>query len=321
METAPLFNDIAEGPDGGRAFWTRTDDGVRLRLGHWPGHSDKGTVLLLPGRTEYIEKYGRAASELARRGYGTFSIDWRGQGLADRLNNDPMLGHVDDFAEYQRDVDALVSAARELGLPNPWFLIGHSMGGCIGLRALHRGVPVQAVAFSGPMWGIAMSPVMRPVAMLMASIMDKLGKGARYAPTTDGETYVLAAPFKDNQLTTDREMWDYMVRQARAHPELTLAGPSLSWFNAALKECAALVDMPPPATPAHSFLGGNERIVDPRPVHALMKRWPNGKLEIVPGAEHEIIMEKPQIRARFFAAADELFAAHATNAAAPGTTA
>ncbi|HHS89455.1 MAG TPA: alpha/beta hydrolase [Rhodobacteraceae bacterium] len=320
MEAAPLFNDIADGPEGGRAFWERTVDNVRIRLGHWPGEGTRGTVFLFPGRTEYIEKYGRAASDLARSGYGTFSIDWRGQGLADRLSDDPMLGHVDDFSEYQRDVDAMIAAARELGLPKPWYLIAHSMGGCIGLRALHRDMPVQAVMFSGPMWGIAMSALMRPVATLMASTMHKLGKGARYAPTTDGETYVLSAPFEDNQLTTDPEMWDYMVRHARAHPELTLAGPSLSWFNAALKECDALVEMAPPTCPAHTFLGANERIVDPRPVHDLMNRWENGRLEVVPSAEHEILMEKPEIRSRFFAAADELFSARVQDASSAERT-
>ena len=58
------------------------------------------------------------------------------------------------------------------------------------------------------------------------------------------------------------------------------------------------------------FLGGHERIVDPRPIHDLMGRWPDGRLTVVPGAEHEIMMETPQTRAAFFQAADTLFSAH-----------
>ena len=34
------------------------------------------------------------------------TVDWRGQGLADRAFADPMVGHVQDFDQYQRDLDA-----------------------------------------------------------------------------------------------------------------------------------------------------------------------------------------------------------------------
>ncbi len=316
MQGAPLFNDIARGPEGGRGLWVSAEDGVRLRLGHWAasasaGTAAKGTVLLFPGRTEYIEKYGLMAGELAARGYDTLTIDWRGQGLADRLADDAMLGHVERFSDYQRDVRAMVAAARGLDLPQPFFLLAHSMGGCIGLRALHEGLPVAASVFSGPMWGIAIAPVSRVFATLSARLAVALGHGTRYAPTTGPKTYVLDARFEDNQLTTDREMWDYMVAQARAHPDLTLGGPSMRWFHEALAETADLVRTPPPGGPAHCFLGGDERIVDPAPVHRVMGRWTGARFETVPGAQHEIMMEGPETRAAFLAATDALFAARA----------
>jgi len=55
-------------------------------VGHWTGQHVKGTVLLFPGRTEYIEKYGPAAADFLARGFATVVIDWRGQGLADRTS-------------------------------------------------------------------------------------------------------------------------------------------------------------------------------------------------------------------------------------------
>ncbi|MEY4305747.1 MAG: hypothetical protein RIT52_1922, partial [Pseudomonadota bacterium] len=76
---APFHAKLADGPAGGYARWLQAADGVQLRVGVWPEGGTKGTVFLLPGRTEYIEKYGRAASDLAQRGYATVSIDWRGQ--------------------------------------------------------------------------------------------------------------------------------------------------------------------------------------------------------------------------------------------------
>jgi lysophospholipase len=309
MENAPLYNDLAEGPANGRAVWVRASDGVRLRLALW-GEARKGTVLLFPGRTEYVEKYGRAAAALDGLGYATLAIDWRGQGLADRLAEDVNLGHVERFSDYQLDVAAMMAAAGDLGCGGPFFLLSHSMGGCIALRALHEGLEVAAAVFSGPMWGLSLSPVMRPVARGLAFVMNGVGNGKAYAPGTKGETYVLAAPFEDNELTTERDSWDYMKRQSAAHHELTLGGPSLSWLHEAFNETNTLQAMAPPGVPVRTFLGGHERIVDPQSVHDIMGRWPGGELTVVPGAEHEIMMEKPATRDAFFGAADGLFSKH-----------
>ena len=68
MTEAPLFHDVADAPADGRAFWLHAADGVRLRVGLWRHEGAQGTVFLLPGRTEYIEKYGRAAADLRARG-------------------------------------------------------------------------------------------------------------------------------------------------------------------------------------------------------------------------------------------------------------
>ena len=112
MKDAPLLEKIADGPPGGRALWMTAADGVRVRVVCWPQEGARGTVLLLPGRTEYAEKYGRAASDLGTRGYGTLTLDWRGQGLSDRITGDSMTGHVSDFIDYQADLDALLEVAR-----------------------------------------------------------------------------------------------------------------------------------------------------------------------------------------------------------------
>ena len=309
MKQAPLYNDLAEGPEGGKAYWLIAPDGVRLRAAYWPG-GDKGSVFLFPGRTEYIEKYGLAAAALKARGYGTLTIDWRGQGLAERFDSDTNLGDVGRFADYQLDVAELTQMAQALNCPRPWYLVGHSMGGCIGLRAMHQGLPVNAVAFSGPMWGISLSATMRPLAWALSWATHRLPWGKRYAPGTIRETYVLAEPYKDNMLTTDSEMFAYMKRHADAHPEMMLGGPSLRWLYEALRETRALRAMTPPDYAVITKLGGNDRVVDVGPIHEVMARWPRSKFEVVSGAEHEILMELPAIRNAFFDQAAEIFSAH-----------
>lgn len=313
MKAAPLHHGVADGPAGGQAFWLHTADGVRIRVGHWPQSTQddaRGTVLLFPGRTEYVEKYGRAAADLALRGFDTLTIDWRGQGLADRLITDRRIGHVGRFTDYQRDVAAMLEAARSLDLPRPYYLLAHSMGGCIGLRAVMEDLPVAACAFTGPMWGIQMASATRPAAWALSWSSARLGFGHHLAPGTTAETYVLAEPFDDNALTRDAQMYAYMQQQMTTHPDLCLGGPSLRWLNGALVEMAHLARRPAPDVPCLTYVGSHERIVCADRIMARMDSWPAGRLELIRGGEHEVMMDTPKTRAQIFDGLAAHFAAH-----------
>lgn len=306
MHSAPFLDSIAHADAAARALWVRAPDGADVRLGLL-GEGGRGTVLLFPGRTEFIEKYGPAGRAFAARGYSALAVDWRGQGLTDRFLPDRRTGHIERFDDYQRDVAAMVQAADDLGLPRPWHLVAHSMGGAIGLRAVYSGLPVASAVFSGPMWGIKLTAFMRPVAWAVTTLSRPVGLGGRVVPTTSPDNYLLAAEFEDNMLTTDREMFAWMQAQLRAHPELALGGPSMAWVNEALREVRALRRMPAPDLPGLCVAGENERIVDLADMRARMARWPGGRMVLEPGAEHEVMMERPEVRERFFDAAAEMF--------------
>jgi len=296
MEIAPLYDDVAFGPTGGVAHWVTTSDGLKLRVAHWTGADVKGTVLIFPGRTEFVEKYGDAAREFLAANYATVAIDWRGQGLADRMADDRRMGHVARFTDYQKDVSAVLAHVKTLGLPAPYYMIGHSMGGCIGLRALNEGLPVKAAAFSAPMWGIGLAPVVRPSAWFISSLAKAIGKDTAFAPGQPPITYVLRENFEINTLTRDRTMWDRMVAQATKYPDLTLGGPSIRWLGESLREMRYLASLPSPQTPAITFLGTAEAIVDPQRIKDRMAEWANGTLHMIDKGEHEVMLEIPETR-------------------------
>ena len=297
LTPAPYFEDITDGSPGAVAYWITTSDDLRIRVAvQRPETAAQGTVLLFPGRTEYIEKYDHVAHELAARGYATLTIDWRGQGLADRMLDDGRIGHVVQFNDYQKDIAAMMRAAREIDLPRPFHLLAHSMGGAIGLRAVMEGLPVQTCAFTGPMWGIQMSPFERLAGTAAAFGGTKLGFGENIAPKTGLENYVLTQGFEGNTLTTDPDMYKKMQDQLAAHPDIGLGGPSLNWLREALSETSHLADRSSPDIPCVTFLGSNEKIVDAQRIHDRMEKWPRGTLEIIEGGEHEVLMETPDIR-------------------------
>ncbi|MDB5531971.1 MAG: alpha/beta hydrolase, partial [Hyphomicrobiales bacterium] len=55
-------------PPGGVVASVRAIDGMVLRVGRWhPPGKARGTVLICPGRAEFIEKYFEVAAELLTR--------------------------------------------------------------------------------------------------------------------------------------------------------------------------------------------------------------------------------------------------------------
>ena len=298
--SAPFHSDLAEAPEGGRIVWRDAQDGVRLRLGLWTPEKPRGTILLLPGRTEFIEKYGRVISTLVENDYAVAVIDWRGQGYSDRVADDPALGHVEAFGDYQFDLTALVEAAEEAGMPRPWHILAHSMGGNIALRALIEGLDIQRAVLSAPMWGILIPTSKR----LMASVLPKLaqvsGKQLEYLPGSSENAYVRENGFDDNQLTTSKDHFEYFARLTRAAPELALGGPSIHWFGEAQAECAALLRAPRPNIPVLTCYGTLEGIVDRTALRKMHEGWQSASVVEIDGARHELMMESDPARAMFF---------------------
>jgi lysophospholipase len=296
MEQAKFFGDIAEGPPSARAYWMKTVDNVRVRVGAYDAETQaKGTILLMLGRFGYIERYGRVAKTFAQNGFSTTVIDWRGQGLSDRIANDPHAGHIREFSDYQKDVAAMMSAVEELDRPKPYFLVGISMGACIGLRSMQHGLPVVASAFISPMWGLKMSALQRTVAWPLSWASKKLGLGHRYVPGESGKIYVLATPFEGNSLTHNVAMYDYWVRQAHRAPELQIGGPTMAWLYEALSECRSLSKVTSPDIPCITFCGELDSLVDNESVRKRMAKWPNGQFSMIRNAKHDVLTEIPEV--------------------------
>jgi alpha-beta hydrolase superfamily lysophospholipase len=120
LSEAPFNREVSEGPQNVEAFWAVAKDGVRLRLAHWrPVEAPKGTIFLLQGRSENLEKYGRTDEKLVEAGYAIFAIDWRGQGLSDRLAEDRMLCvHIAPVGHQSSADQAPRSLANLMGRPS-----------------------------------------------------------------------------------------------------------------------------------------------------------------------------------------------------------
>ena len=67
-EKAPLIElDDFRCPSKPNSFYVQTNDNKKIRIALWNKESNKGTILLQSGRTEFIEKYYEVIQEFIDR--------------------------------------------------------------------------------------------------------------------------------------------------------------------------------------------------------------------------------------------------------------
>lgn len=297
LETAPFHNDVADGPPSVKAYWLKTQDGLKIRAAHWKSEQQKnGTIFIFQGRSENLEKYGLLINALVAQNYDVFSLDWRGQGLSDRLHSDRMLGHVGSYIDYQLDVDAFVAAAGRLNLPKPWYLIAHSLGACVALRSLGENLSVTACAFTAPLWDINLPRAKRLAAWPLSWFVHKFNDGRYYAPGARAASYVLTTPFEGNRLTTNPSSYDYYIHVSAELPDQQVGGPSYGWLYQTLLENRRLSSIASPDVPCLTLLGKDDQIISLEAVDRRMNSWPLGQIKRFEGARHDVLYEASPIR-------------------------
>ncbi|ODA67489.1 Phospholipase YtpA [Methyloligella halotolerans] len=180
---------------------------IRVRYAHWPsGLKERhGTVCIFPGRSEYIEKYFEVVGDLRRRGFYVVAIDWRGQGGSTRLARNPLKGHVRSFDDYQTDVSRLMSEVVLPDCPPPYYVLAHSMGGAIALKAATmRGSWFERMVLSAPMIRVRGLPVSDAFTANATALVSAVGLG-RLAVPGGMRVYRQTQIFDGNILTSDAE--------------------------------------------------------------------------------------------------------------------
>lgn len=294
-------------PPDGREISIVTADGVTLRAAIWPrpgGIAGKpGTVLLLQGRAEFIEKYFETVDALRGRGFTVVTFDWRGQGGSDRAIAERSLGHVRHFADYRHDYEAaraLITADEDVTV------LAHSMGGAIALMGAHEGwLAADRLLCINPMVGLSMVRA-EFFAKGLARFLAWAGFGERIVP--GGETASISSkPFPGNRLSNDLARYDRNAALAAALDWQAIGSPSIGWLRSAYEAMDSL-SRPGIASgivlPVLNVLSEEDPVCSTPAMKRFAASLPNGDTVVIPGARHEILMETDAIQARFWSAFD-----------------
>jgi lysophospholipase len=285
----------------------KTPDGVSLRFARWdPPPGRKGTVVVLQGRAEYIEKYFETVRDLRARGFAVATFDWRGQGLSDRALSDRQKGYVRNFSEYATDLDAFMEQVVLPDCPPPIFALGHSMGGAIAIRACHDGSRwFERVVLSAPMIALRSSRL-SPLAGPLARLMRMIGRGSGYIPTSHGEA-TGSEDFIGNVLTSDPVRFARNTAVLEEAPELGLGAPTIAWADAAMRLMKRFADPAYAATirqPILMVAAGRDEVVSTPAIETFGMNLLAGRHLILAGSRHEILQEQDHYRGQFWAAFD-----------------
>ncbi|MDC1408682.1 alpha/beta hydrolase [Candidatus Puniceispirillum sp.] len=255
------------------------------------------TIVILPGFTEFCEKYSVEVLHFHEKGYHVLIIDWPGQGQSGHFGRHPLAVHCTDFDHHLSALDSVISAVGLDG--HELVLFGHSMGGHLALRyAAWRPYKVAAVILSAPM----MAPPVMPVWLirLTSYVLGNLGLARSHPPFHRVLSLDWVRHYRpENVLTRYPKGYEDQFIWFDDAPELRRSGPTIGWVSAAYHSCAlytlnpdwlAALDVP-----VLAFVAGDERVVFAPATDSSIPHIRNLERIVFDGARHELTRELPEV--------------------------
>lgn len=293
-------------PKGAVSGFVKTSDGQDIRYARWKASSlpAKGTVLLLHGRAEYIEKLYETVGDLRVKGFEVLTFDWRGQGGSSRLLENERPGYVDDFDQYVLDLEAVMD---DVALPDckaPFYILAHSTGSLIALLAAPAfSNRIRRMVLSAPLLGFGKTTLSHKALKFLSGFLCAIGLGEIYM--AGGATPDENRPFSGNRLTSDTKRFERNLRLVEEHRELSIGGPTAAWVFAASRAMDRVHDPDfhnQITIPTLLVAAGNDEVVSSGAIEDLGRRLRSGSALTIPGARHEMLQERDVFREQLLAA-------------------
>lgn len=302
--TVESISDTSANKNGGYQS-LRSFDGLRLRYRHWRAESadSRGTIVVLGGRTEFIEKYLETIGEINARGFDALCLDWRGQGLSGRMLPNRQKGYVETYDHYVRDLKCVLEKNILTCNQRRVFIMAHSMGGHIALRYLRQfSNPIAKAILIAPMIQVRTFPAPVFLMRLLSRWMVQYGWHTATVPTP-GRNDSFDRPFALNRLTSDRVRFNHVRQLMAENPHLVVREITFGWLDATFDSIDQLqqpgyvhgIEIPVLIVTAQ-----HDYVVDNRATKRLAAEIPNHRLAEVAHSNHEILQERNALRDEFW---------------------
>ena len=296
-------------PEGWQeGYFGNPDTNHKIRFGYAQHSNPSGCILLLGGLSEFAEKYFETIHDLLARNLSVWTMDWAYQGLSTRNQDNQHKRHSDGFDADLSDLHFFIQNHILPQSPSlPMVMVGHSMGGHLGLRYLAQHPDMfKAAAFSAPMLGIKDLQIYGAAIKFLLRLLSPFHRG--YIPggsdwheamrKSDGNDIFSSDPVRDQV----HNAW------CLTNPALQVGAPTLGWLWESINSIHSLTPeaLSKIKTPVLLTTAGKEKIVLNKAIKAAASHIPHASYLEIEGAKHEILMEKDEYRMQFFKAFDGL---------------
>jgi lysophospholipase len=282
------------------ASYFKTFDGMKLRYGIFRSGTQlpKGTVILLHGRNESIEKYFETIRDLNEMGLWVATFDWRGQGNSPRLLRNTRRGHIRRFSDLERDLNTFIETVVLPDAKLPFFILGHSMGSLVAMKAAPRlSNRIERMVLCAPFIGATGYKMPNWLVRFLANAATLTGFGWVQLVKDN----LLNRPFAGNNVTSDRIRFERNQTIVKMFPELALGPPTARWISVmidGIDEVMSMDHLRKIEVPCLVIAPSNDEIVPYAIYEELSQKFRAGKLITIAGAKHEILQERDVFRAQ-----------------------
>ncbi len=277
-------------------------DGLKLRYAIFKCEAPvaKGTIVLLHGRNETIEKYYETIQELTAHGLWVATFDWRGQGGSERLLPDRRLGHVRRFRDYERDLDAFLE---KVVLPDtrlPFYMVAHSLGALVALSsAPNLANRIERMVLGAPFLGLSNQGLSEKSLRRISGLACFFGFGSRASVKDRSHR-----SFAENVLTSDPKRFSRNRGIVETNPELELGPPTFRWLHECLKAIGRVrssAHLTRIHVPTIILAPTADQVASYLVMEDVARRFRACRLVVIDGAQHELFQEADRYRAQAMA--------------------
>lgn len=264
-------------------------DGKSIHYNLYRADNAKATITIFHGFTENIIKYQPMIYVFLNEGYNVAMCDQRGHGLSFRYVEDTSLTHIAYFDEYVQDMEVFVREIVLKTLNGPHVLFAHSMGGAIGALFLERNHGIFSRA-------VLSSPMIEPNHGRIPLAIGKLICGYFMLTGRSDHKLFISQDFSgyedfNTSCATSRGRFDYYMNMKHDHVNLWNTNPTYRWTYESLKVRSAILKKGTPEAidcPVLLFNAELDTMVLKEAQEAFISRVPDGRMEVISGAKHEI---------------------------------
>lgn len=257
-----------------------------LATHYWLPKNARGTLIVMHGYYDHVGIFGQAIKFGLDNGLAVLAFDLPGHGLSsgERVA-------IDSFDQYTDALDAILTAAQKL-LPSPYYALGQSTGGSVLLNYLWRYDAARAV------------PLLGHIALCAPLVLPR---GWRYSGRflySLVHRFIKRLPRGPSRSSHDAD-FNRFVDQQDCLQSSTL---SVRWVGAMKAWDQQFRGFGPLDKPLLVVQGTEDLTVAWRyNLQQIQRVLPNVRIEMIPGAGHQLVNEAQDLRAQVFTAINRHF--------------